>query len=76
MLFIFIFVDCACIHMTSILAGAYSGSEKEDSECEEICGSPRMSRRKNRNHSQHSYADTLPEVICHNKIFSSIGIHF
>ncbi|KAL1122277.1 hypothetical protein AAG570_003682 [Ranatra chinensis] len=52
--------DCACVHMTTT-AGTYSGSEKEDSECEESCGSPRLSRRKNRNHNQHMYTDTLPE---------------
>lgn len=54
-------LDCSCNYNS--YNGNYSGSEREDSECEELCGSPRLSRRKNRNHNQNLYADTLPEVI-------------
>ncbi|BES87926.1 WD domain, G-beta repeat [Nesidiocoris tenuis] len=58
--------DCTCSSLRAYYNrqeynGNYSGSEREDSECEEICGSPRLTRRKNRNHYQNQYTDTLPE---------------
>lgn len=42
-----------------------NASEKEDSESEEGCGSPRLPRRQKVRCQQQQamYADTLPEVI-------------
>ncbi|XP_014247556.1 tubby-related protein 4 isoform X2 [Cimex lectularius] len=52
--------DCSC-KLNATLNGNYSGSEREDSECEDSCGSPRLTRRKNRNYNQNLYAGSLPE---------------
>lgn len=50
-------------------------SEKEDSESEEGCGSPRLPRRhRSRPHPQHIYSDTLPEV-CYNVLTYYYFIH-
>ncbi|XP_014285071.1 tubby-related protein 4 [Halyomorpha halys] len=56
--------DCQCVATGNMTLNAgCSGSEREDSECEDSYSSPRLSRKKNRYHPRKEvlYADTLPE---------------
>lgn len=61
-----VILDCQCVATGNMTLNAgCSGSEREDSECEDSYSSPRLSRKKNRYHPRKEvlYADTLPEVI-------------
>ncbi|XP_046668145.1 tubby-related protein 4 [Homalodisca vitripennis] len=55
--------DASCLSARILVnAGGGGGSEREDSETEDNCGSPRLPRRtRHRPHPHHLYADTLPE---------------
>lgn len=72
--FLLLFTDSACVSDRIVPQGQSPldrnnggcSSEREDSDGEEGCASPRLTRRhrsrNNRQNSEHMYIDTLPEV--------------